>query len=148
MDTKRMGNISMDGMGASADRPRQTTLRRRANGAVAAATALAVGLTGLGLQPAAAQPGIARAGTSTDFSSAQRRYRRGGNNGAALGAILAIAGTAAVIAASRHRDRNYYNGAPYGYGYQPYGYGYQPSPYYGGGYPRYNGGPRNWHHHW
>jgi hypothetical protein len=126
-------------------------MNTKAKGAIAAVTATAIVLTGIGLQPVAAQPGIhqAQAGSATDFSSRGRYYR--GGNAAALGAFLAIAGTAVAIAATRHRQRDYYEGYPagYAYGYQPNGYGYA-APNYGYAGPRYYGGPRAhyWHHRW
>lgn len=106
---------------------------------LAAVTAVAIAVTGFSVpgfasspvsKPATVTPADRASTPTTDFSS-RRRYYRYNNNAAAVGAMLAIAGTAAAIAASRQRHRYY---------------GYGPSPYYGGyGYgppPGYNYGPR------
>jgi hypothetical protein len=105
-------------------------------------TSAALAITGLGITPGQAastsKPLAATAHPAaapiTDFSS--RRYYRGRNNAAALGAFAAIAGTVAAVAIAR-RHRHGYGYYPYGgpaYGYaQPYGYG-APYGYYG---PRY-----------
>lgn len=107
-----------------------------------AVTAAAFAVTGLSVpsfaaspvsRPATASPADTASVPTTDFSSRRRHYRYN-NNAAAVGAMMAIAGTAAAIAASRqYRHRPHY-----GYGPRPYyrGYGYGPPPYgyYGGGY--------------
>ena len=110
---------------------------------LAALTAAALAVTGLSVpsfaaspvsKPATASPGDTAAVPTTDFSSRRRHYRYN-NNAAAVGAFLAIAGTAAAVAASRqYRHRPHY-----GYGPRPYygGYGYAAPPAYG-----YYGGPR------
>ena len=102
---------------------------------IAVALAAAVTLTSVAVTPA----------------SAQRHWHRGDR--AFLGAVLGVFGTiAAVAAANRYRDRNYYYGGPYGpYAYydEPYGYAV-PYGYYGGGpyiYSRPRGGFRHWRHH-
>jgi len=108
-------------------------------------TAASIALSGFGVSafagaPATPRPSQAQTAQSenaqptTDFSSRRRHYRR--NDAAAIGAMLAIAGTVAAIAASRHRHRHYYYGyrqAPYYGGY----YGYGRRSYYGPRYYRY-----------
>ena len=81
---------------------------------LAAVTAAAIAFTGFsvpelrglaGFQARDREPADTASVPTTDFSS-RRRYYRNNNNAAAVGAMLAIAGTAAAIAASRrHRDR-------------------------------------------
>ncbi len=74
---------------------------------LAAVTAAALAVTGLSVpsfaaspvsKPATALPGDTAAVPTTDFSSRRRHYRYN-NNAAAVGAFLAIAGTAAAVAA-------------------------------------------------
>ncbi|HWL03948.1 MAG TPA: hypothetical protein VNQ99_03280 [Xanthobacteraceae bacterium] len=124
-------------------------------GAVALATSLTLGLAGWPAPASAAPAGrdgagvkigdtAARTATSgaTEFSSQRRRAPRAyrGNNAAALGAVTAIFGTIATIAAAdAYRDRYYY--APYGYAPAPVYYG--PRPYYGA--PRYYAPPRRYY---
>ena len=76
---------------------------------LAAATAVAMVLTGLAVPAYAASP-VSKLATAspadtavptTDFSSRRRHYRN--NNAAAVGAFLAIAGTAAAVARARCR---------------------------------------------
>jgi hypothetical protein len=101
------------------------------NRAVAAAAAASIALTAFSLSPAAAQPLATQVG-----------YRNDGG-AAALGALAAIAGTIAVIAASHH-DRGPVYAAPYGYAPAPYAY----APRYnsdGGGWHRWHGWRGHWH---
>jgi hypothetical protein len=89
-------------------------MRTLSNRAIAAATAVALGLTAIAATPASASP---------------RRYNHG--NAAAIGAAVAIFGTIAAIAAANDRDRDYreHYRPHYGPGYGPYAY--EPRPYYG-----------------
>lgn len=107
-------------------------MRRNATRFLAVTLVAAMALPVINLGPAsAASPTpsakVAKPADDLEFSSRQRRYRHHRGNAAAFGAVAAMFGTvAALAAASRYRDRYYYE--PYGY-YQPYGY-------YGGyGYP-------------
>src|SRR5215467_10239568 len=108
------------------------TMFTKTNRAIAVAAAASIALTAIGLTPAAA------GSLPTPVS-----YRHDGG-AAALGAFAAIAGTIAVIAASRH-DRDGYYGSPYGYGYAPAPYGYAPR--YGGGWGGWHGW-HGWHGYW
>src|SRR4051812_21911834 len=67
--------------------PEGDTMRTLSNRAIAAATAVALGLTAIAATPASASP---------------RRYHHG--NAAAIGAAVAIFGTIAAIAAANARD--------------------------------------------
>ncbi len=88
-------------------------MRIMTNRAIAAATAVALGLTAIATTPASAAP---------------RHYGHG--NAAVIGAAAAIFGTiASIAAANAYRDSHPYGYAPY---YGPPGpYAYQPYPYYG-----------------
>jgi hypothetical protein len=111
-------------------------MRNHATRFLAVTLAAAMALPVINLRPAnAASPTpIAKVAKADDieFSSRKRHYRHHHGGAAAFGAVAAMFGTIATLAAaSRYRDRYYY--APYGY-YQPYGYyGGYGYPY--GGYP-------------
>ena len=114
-------------------------MRRNATRFLAVTLAAAMALPVINLGPAsAASPTaspsakVAKPADDLEFSSRQRRYRHHRGNAAAFGAVAAMFGTvAALAAASRYRNRYYYE--PHGY-YQPYGYyGGYGYPY--GGYP-------------
>jgi hypothetical protein len=113
---------------------------------VAAMTISAIAPTGAIAAPVAKSTSQAATthGTSdaTDFSSARRRYYRGGGNAAGLAAFGAIVGTIGAIAATQSR-RDYYDSYGY-YGGGPVYYGggpaYYDGGYYGGPYRGYGGG--------
>jgi len=126
---------------------KEFAIMRTTTRAIALTTAGAIAFSGFLLEPVAAAPASAPVvkvsqanGAMTDVSASRRHYR--GNDRAAIGAMLGIAGTIAGIAAANSYRRHYYDyDSPY--------YGYAPAPYYGGYYnyagPRFHG----WHHgHW
>src|SRR5262245_33463928 len=88
--------------------------------AIAVATAGAMALTGLLIEPVAAAPAQTtakqtQASGMTDVSAGRRHYH--GGNRAAIGAMLGIAGTiAGIAAANSYRRHSYdYDGPYYGY---------------------------------
>jgi hypothetical protein len=84
--------------------------------AIAAATAAAIALTSLSITPASARP----------------YYHRGAGNAAVLGAVAAVFGTIAVLAARHHYEQRYGYGCgdpAYASPPPPYGY-YGHGPYY------------------
>ena len=122
----------------------------------AAATIVAVALTGFepsmafaGSAPAKGATATVGTSTATDFSS-RGRYYRGGGGAAAAAAFAGIVGTGIAIAATQNRrdyydSYGYYGGGPAYYAAPPTAYYYGGGPYYGGyrysNVPHYRGHP-------
>jgi hypothetical protein len=118
--------------------------------ASAAATIVAVALTGFepsmafaGSAPAKGATATVGTSTATDFSSRGRRY---GGGAAAAAAFAGIVGTGIAIAAAQNRrdyydSYGYYGGGPAYYAAPPAYYGGGPVYYGGGGYYRNSGVP-------
>ena len=106
-------------------------MRKLMSRSIAVATAAAISLGAVAVQPVAAAPLKAQVakGDLTDVSAQWRNRRSNGNANAAvaLGAIGLVFGTIAGLAAQDQRRRQY---EQYGYGYAPYGYA-PPPAYYG-----------------